>query len=104
VIESCRIPRCGVVAGLARRGKVRLRVRRILRLVEVRHVAADASCGRSVELPTRVARVAVQRGVGAGQRKIRWRPRMVELRTHPVVHAVASFAGGPIQCHVVDPE
>ena len=46
VIKRRRIPRARVVASLARGREVRLRVWRIVGLIEVRHVAADAACGQ----------------------------------------------------------
>jgi len=63
VIESRRIPRAGVMACLARRREPGLGVRGIVRLVEVRHVAAHAGCRGIVEFPTRVAGGAIQRRV-----------------------------------------
>ena len=102
VVESRRIPRGGTVAGLAAGREARLRVRRIVRLVEIRHVAADASGRCSHELVASVAGVAVQSRVGAGQGKAR-ELQMVELRAHPVVHRVARLAGGrQIQSDVVN--
>lgn len=87
VVESRRIPRGGTVAGLAAGWEARLRMRRIVRLVEIRHVAADASGRCSHELVASVAGVAVQSRMGAGQRETR-ELQMVELRAHPVVHRV----------------
>jgi len=93
VIECRLIPRSCVVARLASIREPCLRVRRVVGLVKVRQVAADASSRRSHEFSARVARVAVQRRVGAGQRESR-KLQVIELRAHPVVHAVALFASG----------
>ena len=95
VIEGRRIPCACVVAGLASGGEVRLCVRRIVGLVEVRQVTANAGCRQHGELAARVAGAAIQARVRAGQRKMRGRVRsMIELRAHPVVHRVALFARG----------
>ena len=91
VIESRRIPRARVVAGLARGREAGLRVRRVVRLVEVRHVAAHAACRRQCELAAGVAGVAVQSGVRTHQGEA-CELHVVELRAHPVVHGVAGFA------------
>ena len=87
VIERRLIPGSRVVTRLASIRESRLRVRRIVGLVEVRHVAADASRRRRHEFPARVAGVAIQSRVGSGQGKAR-ELQMVELRAHPVVHRV----------------
>jgi len=104
VIEGRWIPRRGVVASLAGGRESRLRVRRIIGLVEVGHVTADASSWCPVELSSQVASAAIQVGVRACQRKMRRRVRsMVELRAHPVVHAVALFtSGGQVERDVID--
>jgi len=93
VIESRRIPSSRAMASLAGIRESSLRVRRVVGLVKVRQVAADAGSRRSHEFSTRVARAAVQRRVGAGQRESR-ELQVIELRAHPVVHAVALFASG----------
>ena len=92
VIESGRIPCVGVVADLARSRETGLGVRRIVGLVEVRHVAAVASRGRIVELPTRVAGGAIQGRVRAGESEA-GELQVIKLRAHPVVHRVALLAG-----------
>jgi len=104
VIEGRWIPRRGIVASLAGGRESRLRVRRIIGLVEVGHVTADASSWCPVELSSQVASAAIQVGVRACQRKMRRRVRsMVELRAHPVVHAVALFtSGGQVERDVID--
>jgi hypothetical protein len=91
VIESRRIPRARVVAGLAGTREASLSVRRIIRLIEVRHVAAHATCRRQRELAARMAGVAIQRRVRAYQREA-GELHMVELRAHPVIHGVALLA------------
>ena len=102
VIERRLIPRSCVVARLTSVRKTRLRVRRIVGFVEVRHVAADASRRRRHEFPARVAGVAIQSRMGSAQGKAR-ELQMVELRAHPVVHRVAGLAGGrQIQSDVVN--
>ena len=65
VIEGCRIPCARVVAGLAGRREPRLRVRRIVGLVEVRHVAADARRRGTDKLASGMAGIAVQGSVRA---------------------------------------
>ena len=103
MIKRRRIPRTGIVASLASRREIGLRVRRIVRLVEVRHVAAQAARRRPRELPADVASVAVQRDVRPGESET-GELQMVELRTHPVVHGVALVAAdGQSELHVVDP-
>ena len=101
VVKRCRIPRAGVVTSLASRREASLRVRRIISLVEVRHVAAAAGCRRPRELSTRVAGIAIQSRVRAHQRKARNR-KVVKLRAHPVVHGVALIAPrGELESDVV---
>ena len=102
VVERRRIPRAAVVAGLASRRESRLRMRRIICLIEVRQVAADAGRWSSHELVARMAGIAVQGGVRARQGKP-GELHMVELRAHPVVHRMARLAGGrQIQSDVVN--
>jgi hypothetical protein len=102
VIERGRIPGAGVVARLAPGRESCLRMRRIVGLVEVRHVTADAGGRRPHELSARVARVAVQRSVRPSECESR-ELQMVELRAHPVVHRMALLAGSwQIQSDVVD--
>ena len=102
VIERCLIPRSCVVTCLASIRESGLRVRRVIGLIKVRQVAADAGCRRSHKLAARVAGAAVQGRVGPGQRESR-ELQVIELRAHPVVHAVALFAGGrQIQGDVID--
>lgn len=91
VIESRRIPSARVVAGLAGRRKTRLCVRRIVRLIEVRHVAAHATCRRLCELAAGVAGIAIQSGVRTHQGEA-CELQVVELRAHPVVDGVTLFA------------
>ena len=103
VIESRRIPSARVVAGLAGRRETRLCVRRIVRLIEVRHVAAHATCRRLRELAAGVAGIAIQSGVRTHQGEA-CELQMVELRAHPVVDGVALFASGRhSQRDVIDP-
>lgn len=64
VIEGRRIPSAAVVASLTGSGESGLRVRRIVGLVEVGQVAADAGSWSANKLSARVARVAIQGGVG----------------------------------------
>jgi hypothetical protein len=92
VIESGRIPRALVVANRASGREARLRVRRIVGLIEIRHVAAVAGGGRIIELPAGVTSCAVERGVCTHQREAS-ELQVIELRAHPVVHRVALFAG-----------
>ena len=66
VIERRRIPRARVVALLARGREVRLCVRRVVRLIEIREVASDASSRSSSKLAACVARVAIQTRVSPG--------------------------------------
>lgn len=95
VIKSGRrIPRARAMTILASCWEPHLRMRRIIRLVEVRHMAADAGCRRQRELSTRVTSAAIQSRMRPGQRKIRWRSGVIELRTQPVVHGVALLARG----------
>ena len=102
VIERRLIPRSCVVTCLASIRESGLRVRRVIGLIKVRQVAADAGCRRSHKLAARVAGAAVQGRVGPGQRESR-ELQVIELRAHPVVHAVALFAGGrQIQGDVID--
>jgi len=101
VIEGCRIPRAGIVASLASGREAGLCVRRVVGLIKVRQVAANASSLYGVELATRVAGAAVQGCVRPGQGKTR--DGMVELRGHPVVHRVALLAlRGEFQLDVID--
>ena len=103
VIERCWIPRTRTVASLARRGEAGLRMRRIIRFIEIRHVAAVAGRRRVVELPTRVAGGAIQIRVRAGQGKP-GELQVIKLRAHPVVHGMALLAGDrQAESHVVDP-
>ena len=103
VVECRRIPGAGVVTSLASRREPGLRVRRIVGLVEVRHVAATAGCWRARELSSCVAGIAVQRRVRAHQRKARNR-QMVELCAHPVVHGVTLVAAsGELESDVIQP-
>ena len=66
VIESRGIPRARVMAVLAGCREASLRVRRIIGLVEIRHVATHAGGGRAGKLAAGVAGVAVQTRVGPG--------------------------------------
>ena len=91
VIERCRIPRAGAVAGLTSSREARLRMGRIVGLVEIRHMAAVAGGGRVVEFPARVTSGAIQRGVRARQRET-GELQVIKLRAHPVVHGVALLA------------
>ena len=96
-----RVPRAGVVAILAGVGEAGLCVRRVVGLIKVRQVAANAISLYGVELATRVAGAAVQGCVRPGQGKTR--DGMVELRGHPVVHRVALLAlRGEFQLDVID--
>ena len=102
VIESRRIPSARVVAGLARGREAGLRVRRVVRLVEVRHMAAHAACRRQCELAACVAGVAIEGSVRAHQGKA-CELHVVELRAHPVVDGVAGFASRRhSQCNVIN--
>ena len=65
VVEGRRIPRAGVVTSLASRWEAGLRMRRIIGLVEVRHMAAAAGRRRANELSSCVAGIAVQGRVSA---------------------------------------
>ena len=90
------------MASLARGREASLRVRRIVRLVEVRHVATHATGRRQRELPARVAGIAVERGMRSHQGEAR-ELHVVELRAHPVVDGVALFAvGRHAQRNVID--
>ena len=104
VIESRRIPRAGIVASLACCREASLGVRWVVRLIEICHVTAHATRRRAAELSAGVAGVAIQSRVRPSQRKIRRRPRMIKLRTQPVVHGVALVArGGEVEQDVVEP-
>ena len=92
VIESRRIPRAGVMARLASGREAGLRVRRVVGLIKVRHVAAVASRRRIVELPTRVAGGTIEGRVSASQGEA-GELQVIKLGAHPVVHRVALFAG-----------
>ena len=92
VIESRRIPRAGVMAGLASGREAGLGVRRVVGLIKVRHVAAIASRRRIVKLPTRVAGGTIEGRVSAGQGEA-GELQVIKLGAHPVVHRVALLAG-----------
>lgn len=94
MIESRGIPGAGVMASLTSGREAGLRVRRIAGLIEIGEMAADAGGRCSRKLSADVAGVAIQSRVRPGQRKIRRRPRMIKLRTQPVVHAVTLLAPG----------
>ena len=69
VIKGCGLPRSGVVAHLARRGKSGLLVGRIIRALVILHVATG-TCGiQPVEVSICVAALALQLGVRPSQRK-----------------------------------
>lgn len=102
VIESRRVPRAAVVAGLTCRRETGLRMRGIVRLVEVGEVAAHAACGRGVELSARVAGTAIQVRVRSDQGEP-GELQVVEFRAHPVVHRVALLAGRrEVERNVID--
>ncbi len=102
VIESRRIPCAAVVARLAGRREPSLRMRRVVRLIEVRHVASHACGRRADKLPSRVAGIAVQSRVRSHQREA-GKLQVIELCPHPVIHRVALFAGRrQVQCDVVN--
>ena len=90
VVERRGIPRAGAMASLTSGREAGLRVRRIVGLIKVRHMATHTACRRQRELAARVAGVAVQARMRPGQGKAR--DRMVELGAQPVVHRVAAFA------------
>src|SRR5580704_402801 len=101
VIERRWIPRAAVVAGLARGREASLRMRRIVGLIEIRHVTANARSGRGIKSSAGMAGVAVQSGVGTHQREPGHR-QVVKLRAHPIVHGVALLApGGELEFDVV---
>ena len=103
VIECGRIPGAGVMASLAASGEAGLRMRRIIGLVEIRHVAPDAGGWGANELVARVAGVAVERCMSSGQGEA-GELQVVELRSHPVVHRVALFASRrQMQRDVINP-
>ena len=103
VIKGGWIPGAGVVAGLARGWESGLRVGGIVGLVKVGQVAAYAGRRSIGELPARMARRAVQRGMRSRQREP-GELQVVKPRAHPVVHGVALFAGGgEIQRDVIQP-
>jgi hypothetical protein len=90
------------MAGLTGCGEAGLGVGRIVGLIEVRHVAAHASRGRSHEFPACMACVAVQSSMCADQSKSR-ELQVIETSAHPVVHGMALFAGDrKIQRDVID--
>ena len=102
MVEACRLPRSRVVAHLAGLRNSQGNVIRIVRLLEVRQVASDAGCRRSLVLAADMTRGAVDRGMHAGEGKIRWRPSMVEFRSQPGVDRVALFAlDGKTSSHVI---
>ena len=104
VVECCRIPGTRAVTSLASRRESSLRMRRIIGLVEIRHVATHAIRRRGVESSARMTRAAVQGRVRPGQREIRGWPGMIKLRPQPVVHGVALLTpGGKPEPHVVKP-
>ena len=101
VIERRRIPAARIVASLTGRREAGLGVRRIICLVEIRQMAANAGSRRTYELPTRVAGRAVQRGVRSSEGESS-ELQVVELCAHPVVHGMALLTTrGQIQLHVV---
>ena len=59
MIEGRLIPRSRVVTGLASIREAGLRMRRVVGLIKIRQVAADASRRRIVELPASVAGGAI---------------------------------------------
>ena len=92
VIECGLIPTDAVVACLTSRRETSLRMRRIIGLVKVRHVAAHAGRRRATrKLAPRVAGAAIQRGVRSDQRKA-GELHVIKLRRHPVVRGVALLA------------
>ena len=64
----------------------------IVGLLEIRQVTTDAGCRCALVLSAHVTGRAIQSRVHARQRKIRWRPSMVELRSQPGIDVVALFA------------
>ena len=90
------------MAGLTGCGEAGLGVGRIVGLIEVRHVAAHASRGRTHKLPAGVTGVTVEGSVRSDQGESR-ELQVIELSAHPVVHGVALFASDrEIQRDVVD--
>jgi hypothetical protein len=74
---------------------------RVIGLVEVRHVAANASGRGAHEFAAGMAGGAVESGVRSDQGKAS-KFEVIKPRAHPVVHGVALFTGGgKIQGHVV---
>ena len=59
--------------------------------LEVRHMAADAGCGRSLVLSARVACSAIESCVHAGQREAGV-PEVIKLDAQPGIDRVALFA------------
>lgn len=60
VIETRRAPGCGAMAHIALLRKARRNMVRVVRVVEIIQVAADAGCVRKVVVPVRVALAALQ--------------------------------------------
>ncbi len=93
VVKSRRLPRGCVVAGLAGLGEGQRDVIGIRALLIVGQMTAHAVGGRAFKSSSRMAGIAVERGVGADQGKSR-ELQVVELGPEPVVHAVALLAAG----------
>jgi len=91
VIKRGRLPRGSAVAGLTGLRKSSLGMRRIIRFLKVRKMAADAGGRCPCEFSSYMACIAVQGNVGPGQRKTR-KFQMVKLGAKPTVSAVALFA------------
>jgi len=91
VVKGCACPRRGVMAGLARGRETGCRVRGIIRIVEIRLVAPDASGGHRRKVPVHVALRARHRDVRAGQRE--GRIVVVKRRGQPGCGVVACLAG-----------
>jgi hypothetical protein len=92
MIEAGRRPGRGRVAELAGLRQPQREMVRVARLLVIGEMAAHAGGGRAFVFPAYVASRAVERRVHAGQRKIRWRPSMVELRSQPGVDVMALLA------------
>ena len=91
VIKVCWLPRDRAVAALTGLRKVESYMVRISRLLIVRQMAADTVGWRALEPAAQMAGIAIESGVGAGQRE----PgdgQMVELRSEPGVQVVALLA------------
>lgn len=91
MVEACRLPRSGVVAFLAGLRNSQSDVIRIACPLEIRQVASDAGCRRSLVLAAHVTSGAIDGGMHAGQREAGVF-QMIKFGAQPGVDGVALFA------------